>query len=378
MSTFQSFVRVAIIVPALVLIGCQGQNTFKRTTNPTKDYQGVIDRSQTWKPGMGPRPPVTDFDNRQFYCGQVFTVAVGQAKRAEFHEGVSGAVAVSVTANTKTPFTVSLEGGPKEMKIKDLGQGTEFQLLWKPTREDAKHNTVKIVINAPELQKKCPIGFGDLIDIDVDPGPGIPKLSILDLPDAVEFGSVREFQVEMKDEAANATKVPVILEKGVDERLIANPESKLKNVGAAEAIFCETGIMKNSNDPTLWTFKCRFETSLLKDAEKILAKAPQTINAVFFLKGKSTASGLLTSQTSRAVQVAFLVKPVEAKPEVKAEPKADDKKVEPAKAATPAPAPAKPAATPIKPAANSTPIPPAKNLSTVKPPLTSYRAAGAL
>ena len=338
-------IRFAALIPALILIGCQGQHGFKRETNPTKDYQSAINESRPWQKNM-PREAKQDPSiNDQNVCPPPFTLAVPAAEGNRvltFHEGSESDYIVNVLPQTNYPYTVSYDL-PAGAKVREITRNRQYQITWRPGVGKTRITVATFNFTSPELQKRCGVSapFSESVNLLVNPDDGAPVLTVTPPPATpIKFGDTFQFQIRIVDPAATKDQPPVWTD--ITSNVKSNAESTMRTLGAKEAVDCKREGTAVSD--RTWVYDCAFTSSLIKNPP---LDSGEAINAVFYIKGKSQRTGRPTADQdgfSTSVKVLFPAKrkedvaPVKADPEhgVEVAKKDEPKAVATAPAATPA------------------------------------------
>lgn len=336
-------VRIASLLPALILIGCQGQHGFKRETNPVKDYSNAISDSRPWRKDLPREAKQDPTINDQAVCPPPFPLSVPGAEGnrvVTFHEGSESDYIVNVLPQTNYPYTVSYDL-PAGAQVRVLKPNLQYQITWRPGVGKTRFAVATFKFSAPELQKKCGVAvpFSESVNLLVNPDDGAPVLTVTPPPAApIKFGDSFTFQIRITDPAATKDQPPVWTD--ISANVKTNAESTTRTLGAKEAVDC-----KHDGQPIsdrTFTYDCTFTSSLIKNPP---LDSGETINAVFYVKGKSQRTGRTTADQdgfATNVKVLFPKRKEDTAP-VKSDPE-HGVTVATAPAATPAAA--APAATP--------------------------------
>src|SRR5438067_1365933 len=90
---------LSFTVIALLLSACQGQNAFKRESNPTKGYESVLHDARAYSPEQLRAKQEQEARMQQLPCGVPFLVTVDngeKGKAAVFTEGKEKTVTIKV------------------------------------------------------------------------------------------------------------------------------------------------------------------------------------------------------------------------------------------------------------------------------------------
>jgi hypothetical protein len=303
----------AIAVLGLALSACQGQNPFKRDSNPVRKYPKVADSIEKGEGAVpfGTKPPADD--NSRWACHGPFSVRSNSPDGHtvfSFAEGSNLAYTIQILNRLGDEFEASIAGLPEGAEFKLLRttskNAAQYQLSWAPKAGTLGTNpvfrtSVVLSLKSKLVTQRCNTAATETMNIIVEKIKDRPTADVSGLPQTeIKFGKDFKFVVDVKDPQASAAKTPV-LSVSFDP-VDATVESE-KLINGSEAVSCESTPKAFGNK---WRFNCSFVSSNLQknDEEKLLGSGKSAI-AVFTVQAKSRSTERLSNVIKSRVKVLF-------------------------------------------------------------------------
>jgi hypothetical protein len=309
MSKAKSGALLATLFLCAGLIGCQGDNTFKRESNPVKDYTSVLNDAQPYVPGQVNKTPPAP-DNSQLACYEPFKVSVERDqgnKLLFFTEEIQGRYVINVRSliDQNLPWdikAVDLPAGSSFRRVSKSGNTASFEFVWTPakgrtTDVDLKVLTLRYISIA---ESKCQSGpITQSLNLVVKKNDGEPAVSFAGLPDqAIRLGDTFSFQIKITDPAGTAEAAPDLKEIAFNAGATSGERAVLN---AKAAVSCgETGRFDKSS----WLFDCRFDSAKLNSKQvEAAAKQQGVVEAMFTATAYSKRSHRTSAATPAYVRL---------------------------------------------------------------------------
>lgn len=308
--------KIALFATAFLLTACQGQNAFKRESNPTKNYQSVLDQSRAYSPEQQRAKQEQDARLQQLPCGVPFLLTVDQGDKGEtavFTEGVQKTVTIKIDRiagqlAADRPWDVKAVDAPAGATFeqeKATADSRSYKLSW--TAPKASNDiTNKLVLRFKwDIEARCSATtpITKTVALVVVKGENDAVLAFREIKD-IKFHDVLPFQLVLQGATDKLGKLSF-----VDKGGISTADAKITECGEPKA------------EGKKITYDCTFNSGALKDAEikDLIGKdSVQEITLNARIEGKKPV------EASAKVRVAFekvevAAAPVvpEAAPEVK-------------------------------------------------------------
>lgn len=204
-------------VIALALIGCQGQNTFKRESNPRKDYTSIIDQSRPYDPAQRAKEEADAARLAQRPCGRPFflTIEGEQGNLMHFTVGQEKTYTLKVESQLENGQQWGLEvvDGPKDaLKPTQVSsRGGVYTFTWTP--DDSAVNGQTLVLNYKWAPRKgCEsTPTTESIALVVAKDANDTKITFENVPNEVKYAKEQPpitFQVRVTDPTAKKNALP--------------------------------------------------------------------------------------------------------------------------------------------------------------------------
>ena len=265
-----------IIASAVLLSACNGQNPFKRQSNPIKDYPGL---SKDMPESQVPKAPPQEPQPTQSLCSRIFNLDI-EGKRGsvlKFTAGKPSQINVVSRWYPNSPYSLQIDNPPKGMTLSKPSQVSKDQngvglatwtVSWNPSKKLVSQGsydtliTFRFVSTDKNLIETCGSDFSTdftaLVTTENNQS-NLPDVSIEGLPSQpVSFGENLKFKVivtslEPKDQPTLAF--------GINTDAITGEQVVLS---AENAVGCAAKpTLKESN----WIFNCEMATDRIVDAK---------------------------------------------------------------------------------------------------------------
>ncbi len=294
--------NLILIGAALVLAACQGQNPFKRQSNPVRNYPNVnksIEEKKNLVPYGTKFDPVEDADNSQKVCSFPFSVFVegGEGDRLmSFTAGAESVYEIKIRNNMarNTDFTVTanpLPAGAKfALKAKDQAVAV-YQLTWKPESPANGRYVLVLKFDSDDLKKTCDNAIAtERLNLIVENNKEKPTVEAIGVPQVpVVYNKANDvyFTVVVHDRAGSPTAplAPKLLPAEF-RRSAQNAERDVYD--GSKLVTCVWNTPMHLGD-NKWQFQCRFHISNM-DPSSELINSGRKITAVFFLTAISDSN----------------------------------------------------------------------------------------
>ncbi|MGE4132616.1 MAG: hypothetical protein AB7F86_13315 [Bdellovibrionales bacterium] len=333
-----SFQIFWIAVGVALLTACQGQNFFKRQSNPTRKYpkvsESIVDKKGVVPYGQ-PEVKKPDPDNSQYYCRQPFGIQIENTEGGQvltFAEGRQSQYRVSITNYLGDDFQVQVKAptGVDITQTKKDGAKQVHQITWTPQRLSAGRfflrESLSLSMTSASFAKLCPGKIArERITLLVEQNQDRPIVALVNLPQTSISSKTSEvpFVIEVNDRLGNPNLAPAS-PIFTFSRQAETGERKV--LDAHTAVRCDADPTPMANS-TKWTFKCQFLPGMLNVPADI-KDSGKTVSAVFYTKVISKVNNQESVPELGVIQVQF------EKPEPPAAPAAP---AAPAPEAAPAP-----------------------------------------
>lgn len=291
-----------VIAGAMMLTACNGQNPFKRQSDPAKDYPTVTnpENVRAYDPNKKDEV-VKDPDNTQKTCQKPFRVTYLTS---------SGDIAPDTLHFLESKLTryeievINDYDDEAKIEVLNLPDGAEFvelkrpsknvvnyQLSWNPrlgSNETEKMFDMKLSFKSVNFSTKCPNAIAPIEkDLFVQVTQDRPIVTVSNVPSsAIEIGKKVTLSVDIEDPASNESNPPLIQLVEFDPSSSTGEKVRLDG---SNAVICPKA--PKSIGPRKWRMNCRFDTELVTD----LVKDPATGNI-------ATASG-----SGRVLEANFVI-----------------------------------------------------------------------
>jgi len=300
-----------LIIVAIALSGCHGQDPFKRQNNPIKDYPRTAEvANEPYVPGR--KPVVQGKDDAATKISKEPACVDGLSAKAtpdhgnlllKFTEGVENSYTISVTVGGPTNMDIKLAAEKPENSdlrvISRQGNKQTYRFTWKPAR-GAKSQTEKFILtnNAPKANNLCPGAKSKIpFNLVVAQSKEAPSVSFPGIKEKITFGEKFDFRIVIDDPSATEGKAPAIQ----SVKLQASARKTLLDATQAITGCDDPGIVLPDNQ---FEFTCTFDSNLIKGVEPNLNKG-KTVSAGFHVTAVSTATGLASTPTLQRIDVIF-------------------------------------------------------------------------
>lgn len=313
---------LAVILLAGVLsTACNGGNPLKTQSNPTAEYQDLIESSRPVEEADADQV-IPDADNSQYFCGTAFNITVVNDQAARlmtFTEEISSTYTLIVRSNLGDNFEVNSEKSdrPDGSDFKQInnasGSATNiktFQFSWRPTKADAQKDRTPVVTlryTSDFVQSKCPTSdVRDSISIAIDSTAQGPSIGISGIPQINSvWGDKFDFTVEVNDPSATQ-ETPPSLSNATFKASVNSGERPASELilNAEDAVQCDRKNAKQKEGTTTWVISCSLDTKKVRDAKANEGKGV-TRQASFWFTAKSNRSKQTSDLTGQDILIDF-------------------------------------------------------------------------
>lgn len=299
------------VLSVALLTACQGQNLFKRESNPVRNYPRVADsinkRESAVAYGQKQNPPGNAND-----CSGPFIVRSNSPTGSTFYflEGSSADFEISIINRLGDNFEVTATNMPEGAEFKLLRQtspnSAAYQLAWTPKNiaEDSARAKVTLQLRSKALSDRCQGAMGtEDLHLMVEKLQGHPVASAnVTQQTALKFGKDMSFTIDIVDPSAKVNQPPTLEAISFDPGFKNESTAQVPVIDGSKAADCAKSA---TNVDGKWQFKCKFLSSALQaDNEDQLRGSGKTAQAVFTVTGKG-ANLKRTNTLKISVQVLF-------------------------------------------------------------------------
>lgn len=324
MPALTKLMNVAVLAGLTIgLTACNG-NPFKTQSNPTEDYQSLIESSRPTDEAKNDLP-VEDANNTQFACGNAFTITVvndQSVRLMSFVEDVELSYTILIHSLHGANFQVTAEkedlpGNSSFLPLSNSSKNTEltkaYEFKWKPTKADTKKDsTPKLMLRyTSDLTKsKCPTAdVRDGISIEINSSSQAPILVFNGLPQTNSvYGDKFDFTVEINDPSSTQDSPPTLSFSTFKESVNSGerPASELI-LNAENAVKCDRTKISLKEGTSTWVVPCSFDTTKVEGTKSSLDKGV-TRQASFWLSAQSSRSKQSSELTGQDILIDFPAK----------------------------------------------------------------------
>lgn len=298
-----------VALTAATMIGCNG-NTFKRQTNPVKDYASVLTDARPYNPNekdpaqINTQPPP---DNTQFTCSDPFKISVERDrgnKLIDFTEDVENTYVINVRSLYDGGLAwdvkpIQMPANASFHQISKNGNVASYQFTWKP-KKGLRSDTELLVLRYISIaESKCESGpITDAINLKINKNQNLPTVAIYGLPAAdqtLTYGQSIPFQVRVNDPAATEQAGPVLQPPAFSADMTSGERTVLN--GASAATCPKSGRLEKGT----WVFDCKFDSSAIGTSKGLSG----TVDALFTVTAVSSRSGNQSAPQPGYVHLAF-------------------------------------------------------------------------
>lgn len=308
-------VNLKIVASAILATGlltaCQGQNPFKRESNPVKNYPHTMESgNQPYTPGQKAKKPGSSANNDGAQVTPVVPPCFEPISASaepdhgnlllKFVEEVEGSYDINVTLNgtQKNPLETQKPADSEFILIARADNVYTYRLIWKPAKGSSTAATEAITIGFEGAvpQGSCPQSKNRVsFNVVVSKTNETPSVSFSDMKEKIKFGDKFDFKVIVDDPTALQNRTPVIKVRFSEAR-----GSAVLNASAAVTTCDESKVLA----PTKFEFVCKFDSNLIKGVEKLLSTGKEAL-ASFQVVATSTKSGVNSAPTPQKIKVLF-------------------------------------------------------------------------
>ena len=301
----------------VILSACQGQNPFKRESNPLRDYPKVADSIQKHEGAVpyNSKPSASgNGDNGTTVCAAPFVITSNSPDNHTlftFEVDSAKAFEILIVNRLGDSFEVAFKNLPPGMEApKVLSTPTVksaiYQISWSPKNEilvndSAFRSSIALTFKSKALSERCPGAVGtESLNLMVQKVDGRPKVAIT-MPPTIKFGAEAKILIEVTDEAATTGKAPTL--NGFTFTPPAQNKDTIKVIDGSRSISnCD---IKPKFRNGKWQFTCVFLSNALGTNEHGLVDSGQTGRAIFGVSATSVSSGKTSHVTEGSVKVKF-------------------------------------------------------------------------
>jgi hypothetical protein len=310
--------RILILASIAFLMGCQGQNPFKRQSDPTKAYPHTMESSnRPYVPGQkAVKPGVQGADGGATVvpaeppCFEPVKVEASPDHGNDllkFVEETEGAYDLKVTLGGPQTQELKIDR-PEESDLRMIARQDNsytYRLTWKPAKgASAQKNEPVIVGFEGELPKGACAQSKNRVSLNVvvSKTNDTPGISFPDMKEKIKFGDKFAFKVVVQDPQAAAGKSPTLKWSYGEAR-----GSSVLDGSAAVTGCKESQALENNN----FEFSCQFDSNLIKKVDKLLSTGKEAYTSFRFV-ATSAATGVKSPPTPQKIKVLF--EKIETKP----------------------------------------------------------------
>jgi|GEM_PF-6611178 len=314
--------RLLLVASIVLLTACQGQNPFKRESNPVKKYPHTMEAAtQPYVPGQKTVKPGTaglDAQGRPLAPAKppCFEPLIVEAEPdlgnslLKFVDEVESSYDIKVTIGGTYTIDDLKADTPEDSSFRQISRQDNtytLRLTWKPEKGTSAKKSDPFVIGF--LGEKIPEGACEQakirtsFDIVVSKTNDVPSVTFQDIKEKIVFGEKFDFKIIVQDPTAVKGKAPAL-------KPIKFGEKRGSSVLDASAAVtgCDEG---QALSQTKFEFVCHFDSNLVKGVEKLLSTGKEAL-ASFQVTASSTQTGVNGVPTPQKIKVLF--EKIETKP----------------------------------------------------------------
>lgn len=303
----------SLFIASVLLTACQGQNPFKRQSDPTKKYPHTMESSnRPYVPGQKPAgtPKGAGTDG-----GKPVAVEIPCFDPVKIEvEPDHGNLLLKFAEETESSYNLKITlKGPNALTGKIIANNPEdseliltarqdnvyvYKFTWKPAKgaSASKATEMSVGLDGEPAKGACANAKNRLaMSLVVSKTNDTPSVSFSGIKEKIKFGESFDFNVIVDDPTASKGKTPVI-------KSIKFSEAKGSAVldGTAAVTSCDENKVLS---PTKYEFVCRFDSNLIKGVEKLLSTGKQGVTS--FTVTAASKDGVLSAPTPQKIKVVF-------------------------------------------------------------------------
>ncbi|MBX3021970.1 MAG: hypothetical protein KF799_09865 [Bdellovibrionales bacterium] len=313
----KNILALVLLGVAVLLTACQGENTFRRPSNPYSEYQHVYDDSLAYDVNNRPKPQVA---NPTPYiqtpaCTEPFKMTIEGSKdggkSVEFVQNKQKSITITVESRIEADrqWDVRPMVSPCENCFKTVSKTqdkAEYKFTWKPGKIGKFQDQFLVLRYDYLMDTRCTNASPNqqIALIITDGKVQEPSVAFSEIKsEGLKFGDSFKFQIKISDTEGSVEKAPDVaaITYMIDGKKISSK--------AQAPVDCEKNgeLLETPGEAPTWVFQCAFESRLigLTAAQiKKLSGSGKTVVASFKVKAQSNASSLVGS-ASAEVPVLF-------------------------------------------------------------------------
>lgn len=295
-----------------LLMGCQGQNPFKRQSNPLKDYPNAQKANEPYVPGKravnagiasGTGTALGEVKPSCFYPLIVEAEPDFGQPVLKFSEDHENSYLIRIALGGKKPDPNKIFADfPEGSSLRRIGRDNNvfiYKFSWKPDIGESAQSSKALVIglNLTSSNGACEgaessVSFG----LAVSKSKDTPTVEFSEVKSRIKFGESFEFNIIAEDALAAKGRSPAI-------KSISFKNSRIENLlDASNAVIsCNEG---QSLDDSKFQFTCRFDSNLVNGVESFLNSGKEA-EAVAQITVVSRSTGISSGAVSLRTKIHF-------------------------------------------------------------------------
>jgi hypothetical protein len=280
---------LALSLTAAMLTACQGQNPFKRESNPVRNYPRVARSIETKESTVPYGSKVDTNGGTPLDCSSPFIVSSNSPDLNNvfyFSDDSATSFEVSVQNRFGDKFLIEALDLPDGAEFKPLRHDSDsamtFQLAWTPKNQSSARPVITLKMQSEKMLARCKSPDIERLQLFVEKAKGKPTVSVTGVPKAIEFGQEFSFKIVVNDALAKGEKP--VLNALVFET--AQKPSDMVVIDGSKAADCNPEA--KLNDDGRYQFSCKFLSSALQETDSEgLRNSGKTAEASFSVSARS-------------------------------------------------------------------------------------------
>lgn len=280
---------LSLSVATVLLTACQGQNPFRRESNPVRNYPRIAHSIETKESTVPYGTKVSGNGGTPLDCTSPFIISSNSPDVNNvfyFTNDSATAFEVSVQNRFGDKFTVEAMDLPDGAEFKPLRQDSDsamtFQLAWTPKNQSSARPVITLKMQSEKMLARCKSPDIERLQLFVEKAKGKPTLSVTGIPKSIEFGQEFSFKVVVNDTLAKGEK-PVL-----NALVFEAPQQAgdMTVIDGSKSADCSPEAKLNEDGR--FQFSCKFLSGALQETDNEgLRNSGKTVEASFSVSARS-------------------------------------------------------------------------------------------
>lgn len=302
--------KTLTLAAALLLMGCQGQNPFKRQGNPLKNYPNVTETAnRPYVPGQKAVKPAQEGAGGATVkppappCFEPLKVEVSPdhgSNQLKFVEETSSSFDLKMTVKGYAIEKLKVDRPDESQLVPVSREGDIYtwRLTWKPSKDSSRTAVEPVVIG---FEDELPAGACAKAEktvslkVTISKSQNAPVVSFSGVKEKIKFGDKFDFKVIVDDQQAEKGKVP-----SIKWAFKIAKESADLDASAAVTKCTESRELEGKK----FEFVCSFDSNLIKKVDGLL-NSGQAKAASFLMTATSAKTGSSSLPAVKQIRVLF-------------------------------------------------------------------------